>query len=456
MCCTGAGVCTSKEGSDLQQYAIKKLESMLMESVTKLPTNSPFEAEDSTRLAWIIYDSMNTTGRVYHSMSHVFDVAKNMDDPILILSALCHDLIYFQIDKSFDEEQAQALEGVVVLAKQPLVLVPDFNDPVIASIVHLYGYTAGAEIKQSGTNEFLSAIIGVRLLKKWIPPPYLLQIASCIEATIPFRPTIDGKSPMDRLYDRLADVAKDQSQEWLVETVRMSAATANCDLCSFASDDSDFFLDSSWKLLPEARPAILEENCPMMEHLSELHSLAGRSNFLRGAVPNIFQSFRQVPSDAEMEEKQRKTHENLGLVIAYGNVRLLQLTVLVEFVTLAGEDPGKVPIRPFLRLDIAESTKPNEELTSAEQQIRHWLVHGRRTCFPWDPAVSVLGGFLFDTLGTNGISEAIEIGKSHEEGSYQVLKHLPRPVVNTIAVSLASLFPEMAQQYLQAPKRLDI
>jgi hypothetical protein len=261
---------------------------------------------------------------------------------------------------------------------------------------------------------------------------------------------------MDRLYDRLADVAKDQSEEWLVETVRMAAATANCDLCSFDSDDLDFFLDSSWKLIPEARPALLEEDCPLMEYLHELHSLAGRSNFLKGAVPNIFQSFRQVPSDAEMEEKQRKTYENLGLVIAYANVRMLQLMVLVEFATVAGEDPRTALIRSFLEMEISEATEPSETLTSTERQIRHWLVNGRKACFPWDPAVSSLGGYLFDTLGTNGVSEAVEIGKNQKEGSHEILEHLPKPVIKTVASSLASLFPDKAERYLQVHEKLGI
>lgn len=438
------------------QFAIKKLETMLNESMAKLPVIVPFKAEDCTKLAWIIYNSMTTNGRVYHAMSHVFDISKNMNGPILILSALCHDVIYFQIDKAFDEEQAKALEGVLVLDTQPLTLVADCNDSLVESVVRLYGFTPGAELQKSGTNEFLSAIIGLRLFKKWLPLPYLIQIASCIEATIPFRPTIEGKSPMDRLYDRLADVAKDQSEEWLVETVRMAAATANCDLCSFDSDDLDFFLDSSWKLIPEARPALLEEDCPLMEYLSELHSLAGRSNFLKGAVPNIFQSFRQVPSDAEMEEKQRKTYENLGLVIAYANVRMLQLMVLVEFATVAGEDPRTALIRSFLEMEISEATEPSETLTSTERQIRHWLVNGRKACFPWDPAVSSLGGYLFDTLGTNGVSEAVEIGKNQKEGSHEILEHLPKPVIKTVASSLASLFPDKAERYLQVHEKLGI
>eukprot|EP00980_Cylindrotheca_fusiformis_P029743 scaffold23803_cov132-Cylindrotheca_fusiformis.AAC.7 len=449
MCRSGAGMYAMKEGDDFEQAAIIKVERMLVQSMSELPTAVPFEAEDCTRLARIIYSSMTTNGRVYHSMSHVFDISATMKDPVLVLSALCHDLIYFQIDKAFDEDQSKALEGVVLLERDPLALVASIDDPVIESVIRLFGYAAGAELTGTGTNEFLSALLAASLLKQWLAQSYLIQIATCIEATIPFRPIVEGKSPMERLYDRLVDVASDQTEEWLQETMNMAVITANCDLCSFDSSDLDFFLDSSWKLIPEARPALLEEDCPLAEYLLELHCLAGRSNFLKGAVPRIFQSFRQVPTDAEMEKKRHRTDENLKLVIAYGNVRLLQLMVLVEFVAAAGEDPASVPLRSFLRMGIAETTEASDNLTFSERQIRHWLANGRKTCFPWDPSISPLGRYLFDALGTKGIAEAVKIGKNQKPGSSEILKYLPESVVRTVGESLATLFPDKAGSYLQ-------
>jgi hypothetical protein len=309
-------------------------------------------------------------------------------------------------------------------------------------------------------------MIGVRVLEKWLDTAYLMQIATCIEATIPFRPiSDDGKSPMDRLYDRLKLVCPDQSEEWLVNTVIMAAITANCDLCSFDSDNRDFFLDSSWKLIPEARPALLNEDCPLLEYYNEFFALDGRTKFLKGAVPRIFQSFRTSITDEEMAAKRAKTHENLKVMSEYAEVRMLQLMVLVEFVKVMGEDPASVPLRPLLRMALPDVSSPTtcsgEEsplgLTPMEQQeVRSWLVSGRRACFPWDPAVSPLGAYLYDSLGPKGVAAAVEVGKNQRPGSHELLKVLPQDVVTTIASCLDAVLPDRAESFQQVPEKLGI
>jgi hypothetical protein len=441
---------------------------MLTSSISALSPKVPFLAEDASTIARLVLDSMKTSGRVYHNMQHVFDISETMKDPILILSALFHDVIYYSIDKSFQEDQAKPLEGVLVdvHSTDDLVLQKTFPDDLVEKVVRLYGYEPGAPLPKLGTNEFLSAMIGVRVLEKWLDTAYLMQIATCIEATIPFRPiSDDGKSPMDRLYDRLKLVCPDQSEEWLVNTVIMAAITANCDLCSFDSDNRDFFLDSSWKLIPEARPALLNEDCPLLEYYNEFFALDGRTKFLKGAVPRIFQSFRTSITDEEMAAKRAKTHENLKVMSEYAEVRMLQLMVLVEFVKVMGEDPASVPLRPLLRMALPDVSSPTtcsgEEsplgLTPMEQQeVRSWLVSGRRACFPWDPAVSPLGAYLYDSLGPKGVAAAVEVGKNQRPGSHELLKVLPQDVVTTIASCLDAVLPDRAESFQQVPEKLGI
>jgi hypothetical protein len=457
ICCRNPATCGSTGNGESAEKMIPALETMFMDSMSKLPTVCPFDGEDASSLAKLVFDSMTTSGRVYHSMQHVFDISTTMEDPILVLSALFHDVVYYSIDRAFSDEQAKYLEGVLISDTQQLTLAAEFDDELSEKFVKLYGFTPGEELPKLGTNEFLSGIIGVRVLKKWLGVPHVMQIAACIEATIPFRPVVDDKSPMDRLYDRLKAVCPDQSEEWLVDTVNMSATTANCDLCSFDSTDRDFFLDSSWKLLPEARPALLKEDCPLIEMLYELNALEGRSKFLKGAVPRIFQSFRQVPSPEEMEGKERQTHENLDIICEYARVRLLQVMTLIEFADVMGEDPKALPLRTCLMMEVPEvANGPSSSLTSVELEIRSWLVGGRRACFAWDPAVSSLGGYLFDTLGTEGIKEAVEVGKNAKTGSHELLKYLPKPVVQNIATRLGAVLPDRAERFLQVPEKLGI
>jgi hypothetical protein len=393
-------------------------------------------------------------------MQHVFDISETMKDPILILSALFHDVIYYSIDKHFSKEQAKFLDGALedLLSTDDLVVAKDFSScPVVELVVRLFGFEIGAPIPKLGTNEFLSAIIGVVALEKWLDIPYLIQIATCIEATIPFRPVSeDGKTPMDRLFDRLKLVCPDQSEEWLERTVLMATATANCDLCSFDSDNRDFFLDSSWKLIPEARPALLLEDCPLIELYNEFFALEGRTKFLTGAVPRIFQSFRQSVPDEQMAAKIAKTCENLKVMSEYAQVRMLQLMVLVDFVIVMGEDPSFIPLRPLLRMELPNELVPlpvtsSEEvsplgLTREEQEeVRDWLVCGRRACFPWDPAISRLGAYLYISLGPKGVAAAVDIGKKQKPGSHELLTFLSKDILTTIVSSLSAILSDRAQ-----------
>mmetsp|Transcript_15055 Transcript_15055/g.32873 ORF Transcript_15055/g.32873 Transcript_15055/m.32873 type:complete len:573 (-) Transcript_15055:47-1765(-) len=437
------------DSSSADSFLIQ-LKTILTRSVNDLANSNPngsttmIPDSQSHRLAQLILQSMETPGRVYHSLEHVFGIiteGQMTDDPILLLSALFHDVIYYTIDQTFLPEQARALEGVLddekYQSERVLSLLPHIDDPLLQKVVQLYGLQAGQALPKSGTNEFLSAIIGVTELSPWLDELTLLKIATCIEATIPFRPTNEqGQSPMDRLYQRLVHVVPDGTDEtWIVSTVRKAAQMANGDLCSFDSLDRDFFLDSSWKLLPEARPRLLETDCPLSDYFAELgRSLPGRTKFLTGAVRNIFQHFGNEPSDAVLERKQAQTRENLRLVAAYAQIRTLQLQALVGFCLLVGDDPTKLPARPLLNLPLVPSSamsavmdakttngvvvvaesattatsnnnnngKNGQEsflTTAQEAEIRHWLVTGRRTGFEWDPPASPLAAVLWDDLG---------------------------------------------------------
>ena len=447
---------TIKDVSSSQIY-VPRLERMLDYCMSKLPIICPFEPKDSTEIAWFIYDSMVTDRRVYHSIEHVFEISKEMTDPIMILSAMFHDTIYVQIDELFSEKQRHALEGVLASDTEQLDLVDELDDPLISTIVQLFGFTLGEALPKRGTNEFLSGVTAVRLLSKWLPRPYLIQMMACIEATIPFRPIIDKHTPMDRLYKRLVDVASEESEEWVVETMKKAVATANCDLGSFNSDDCDFFIDSTWKLIPETRPILLHEDCPLIEYLSELKALEERSTFLVDAVPKIFQSFGQEPPESEMEAKQQKAHKNLDTLMQYANVRLLQLMVLVEFTRMIDEQPQGFKLRPFLNMEMPGTNRIiDEELTNTERQVRHWLVKGRKVGFKWDPAVSSLGGYLFDTLGSAEISRVLKVGENQIEGTYDILRCLPAAVIHDISSSLAVSFPNHAEAFLRVPQKLGI
>lgn len=444
--------------AEMSSVFVPRLKGMLKDSIEALSPSVSFEEEDETALATTIFESMYTPGRVYHSMNHVFNITEHCHvehNPILVLSVLYHDIIYYSVDKIFQQSQLELLEGVLVfednndeakdgdrllVVKQPLALASNAQeDPIIDMVVRLFGLEAGKTLPSSGTNEFLSAIIGVRVVSKWLSHPHLIQLAACIEGTVPFRPpSSDGKTAMDRLYDRLVIVAPNQSEGWLVETTHLAATMANCDMSSFDSFNFDFFMDSNWSLIPEFRPSILQVDCPLREYYEEFLVMEGRTKFLLSAVPNIFQVFRDVPSEKELSAKQDKARANLYLVNDYAQVRRLQLMVLMELVAIVGEDSDTIPGRPFLNLELPE-TRPYSE--DEEDEVRKLLDNGRRAIFPWDPVRCSMGTFLYDRLGKKGVNAAVDVGKNKESGSYALLNHLPNDIIDVIASSVADVLP---------------
>lgn len=471
--CSGDGVCGdgTSHASAMSSIFVPRLKEILRHSMDVL-SPIPFDENDESSVATLIFESMHTPGRVYHSMQHVFNITENCDmrgDPILLLSTLFHDVIYYTVDKSFQNSQLEFLENVLVFEhieddkgtkeetknrpKEPLESSPDaLNDPLLDMVFRLYDIKPGAPMPSFGSNEFLSAVVGVRVLSKWLSMPQLTQIAAAIEATIPFRPpSSDGKTAMDRLYDRLVKVAPNQSEEWWAETIHLSATMANCDLCSFDHSNFDFFLDSSWSLVPEFRPNLLKEDCPLQEYYDEFLAMEGRTNFLISSIPNIFQVFRNVPSEHELTAKRVKTRANLDLGNDYAQVRLLQLMVLMEFVTIVGENPDSIPGRPFLRLELPKLPSPSD---SEDDKLRRLLDKGRRECYPWDPSFSSLGSFLYGKLGKEGIDTAVEVGKNNKSGSADLLEHLPKDMVAIIASSLGDVLPHRSDELLEIADKL--
>jgi len=468
---------------EVSSIFIPRLRKMLFSRVNSLSPKVPFEEKDGTAVAKLILESMYTKGRVYHSMDHVFNIIENcaaggQHNPILTLTTLFHDVIYYSVDKSFKKSQLEFFDGVLVFENDsnnndsekhvgqiqgqrrqlhlPMLLSPEAQeDPLVSMVMRLFDFETGVALPTSGTNEFLSAIIGVRVLSRWLSLPQLMQLTVGIEGTIPFRPeTPDGQKPMDLLYNRLrrAVAATDLSEDWLTESIELAAIMANRDLCSFDTSDRNFFLDSNWSLIPEFRPAILDENCPLREYYDEFLAMEGKIKFLISSVPNIFQSFRNVPSDEEIAAKQARTRMNLNLADDYAQVRRLQLMILTEFVTIVGEDPDTIPGRPFLSMEISQSQLGSVKGDKGQDVVRELLFVGRRTSFAWDPSRCLLGAYLYDKLGKKGVDRAVEIGKNRAPGG--ILDHIPKEVVVAIAISLVDVLPNRAAEFSAITNKL--
>ena len=214
------------------------------------------EATDVQLEHWacIIYESMSLPSRSFHSVRHVFDISINAK-PIQKLAAFFHDIIYYTIDGGLSPAQSKMIGNLIDEENGKVSIVTGDIDTNTKMVMGIFGFHPGSKLDPfRGLNEFLSAVLAVRCYEEVMAPEHLAVIAACIEATIPFRKEVDGKTPMDLLFERLSKANQDYDLEMeeddIVHAIQLAADLGNRDLGNFATDDHSAFLSNTWNLLP--------------------------------------------------------------------------------------------------------------------------------------------------------------------------------------------------------------
>lgn len=327
-----------------------------------------------------IHESMSIGSRNYHSVQHVFDILSSStdeafrNDPIATLAIIFHDCVYYNIDGGLSSSQSEKLKGAFVevggnddvghgghpnrrhtthsATPAKLRTHPDSDsDPLLSMVLQIYGFKAGQDLNpMGGQNEYLSAVIAVRELAPLLSPPILAQIATCIEATIPFRlaDPITKKLPMERLYDNLKSTVSRLNlaltDAEMVQAVQRSVLLTNEDVANFATSDQGWFLDNTWSLLPESNEALRDSFLyTACEFQFAVFKMYGFFSFLQ--PHQIFQKFRGVPTDQEWDLRTERAKQNLLIGKEYIAAKLLSISVLAAIAILTG---GDAPISLFM------------------------------------------------------------------------------------------------------------
>ncbi|MDY7013810.1 MAG: hypothetical protein SVX43_09495, partial [Cyanobacteriota bacterium] len=211
------------------------------------------------KIAKLIVQTMTGPWRCFHSPDHVFAVG-NSGDPIEVLAALFHDIVYVQVDGSINFNLTYYVVAFIEEERGQLSIrdredLPE--DRTFEMVAAIFNFSPGQGLSPySGQNEFLSAIVAAKVFESWASPSLLAQIIACIEATIPFRAKNElGVSASETLYQRLHLVNEQLelclSEADLIETVKKAVRMSNRDVEGFAHNNSAVFLDNTWNLLPE-------------------------------------------------------------------------------------------------------------------------------------------------------------------------------------------------------------
>lgn len=407
--------------------------------------------------AVLIHDCMSRSSRNYHSVQHVFDIAQDESDPILVLAAFFHDVVYFHVDGGFSTRQASILKGVIDKTSEnsDWHLTTDTSDTLLNMVEDIFGFTPGQAVAcTSGLNEFLSAVVAVRKLEPVLSRADLACIACCIEATIPFRPTNDQTpSTMDILFDRMMK-ANDKyelgmTEEDLVKAVQRAARTSNLDVLNFSTKDREWFLDNTWSLLPETNESLRDQYLySVQEFQKALFNLYGFFSFLQPS--RVFVSFRGVPSPVEIKLMTMEAARNIEIGRTYVRAKVLSISVLAAFAVLTGGDApmalliGDLSSRQNVSRKLRDllPTPPPERLRNCDVDVYNILLKGRTQETSFDIRQSPMAAYLYGWMGDKAVEELIrdrEICPMDADKAKDLLSHMPRNIVERVAENLADV-----------------
>jgi hypothetical protein len=302
------------------------------------------------RLAIMIHRAMTDSARHYHTLEHVF---KFLDpaDPGQNLTALFHDLVYYQVDMGFKPEIWNTISPFVNDRGGRYFLAERLpaGDRLLWLTLELFELQPGQDISATPVlSEFLSALVMNQKLAGLVPENELCRMTVGIEATIPFRGRADGECYLDAVEARLR-LIRDRHQLPVTDAeieaaLQWAVVFANTDIDSFAESDPARFLDGTWKLLPESNAALRSrETYSIRDFRQALHKM---ERFMSGLDPeSVFSCFHGAPPPEVFEQLVARARHNILTAREYLRLKWLAMAVLEALAEATG---GDAPLSLFL------------------------------------------------------------------------------------------------------------
>ncbi|MBE9117883.1 hypothetical protein IQ249_18455 [Lusitaniella coriacea LEGE 07157] len=379
-----------------------------------------------SKIATLIVQTMTGCWRYFHSTEHIFLVGGSTD-AIEVLAALFHDIVYVQIDGSIHFNLTYYLAPFIEEDREQLFIRPAKelpDDSVFQIISALFSFTPEQKLSPfGGQNEFLSAVVAAKVLEPFFPLKALVEVAACIEATIPFRaPSESGLSTSERLYQRLQSINQqyplDLSDADILKAVKRAVRVANRDVGSFAYRSSAVFLANTWSLLPETNHNLRKSGSyTIRDYRIALQKMSGFLNFLDPKV--IFRQFRGEPDDATYLCLVEQATKNLKVARLYLESKLFTNAILESLSLRIGSDVslsilmGELPASRISVGQLQDSFPtllnpytPKDEL---EKEVLSLLEIGREGNLDYDLKTSPLTTFIVRVSGFDEIRRTREL-----------------------------------------------
>src|SRR6476469_239197 len=412
------------------------------------------------QIAELIIQTIRGPWRYFHTSEHIFEVGGSVD-PIEVLAALFHDLVYVQVDQGVSFNISSALCPFVKEVRSQLVIrdeteLPD--DAMYQLVASVFGFIPGKTLSPfGGQNEFLSAVIAAKSLEPFLPASTIAEITACIEATIPFRPVApSGLSAIELLHQRLITINRDFNLGWshaeIVEIVKRSVRLANRDVENFASPNSSNFLDNTWNLMPETNHELTNVNSyTVAGYRKSLQKMEGFLNCLKPEL--VFQQFMQEPDDETYANLIVRTRKNIEVAKLYLGVKLITIAILEALSYRLGRD---IPLStmmgelraPGFKTSVLEDYLPNRQIayrleSQSQREVLDLLEIGRNQESLYDIKNSPVSTFIIKSIGfaetENFLKKAQDFFAGHI-ASEEFLSYSSPDVIETISSGVMKLF----------------
>ena len=400
--------------------------------------------------AFLVYRAMTNRSRYYHDLSHLFDVAQGL--PALgKLAAIYHDVVYFSVDRGISTE-VNTILGDVVVFDDDRIFLTDSPDELVANVITIFGFIGGQELKQeSGLNEFLSAVVAVRELRKFLTDQELWTVAACIEATIPFRPMVNGTPHYNLLGKRLGSLrhsAFTLTEEKIHDIKVLAVKIANADVQNFGNPDFGKFIENTWQLLSESNADFYHASgFSIRMYREELMRMKSFFTMLQPEV--IFRHYGNTPNDVDYKALLECSRNHLRDALEYVNVSIATISIVEALAALNGGDA------PLLYFMSATDSRIFHQLTTGKRgadkidahrsfwnetvmaELKAMHVRDQR----FDHALLPIAAYFYELLGSDGIAELVERANDVHAGKQNwkwFLTSVPTENLSEVATALAS------------------
>lgn len=412
-----------------------------------------------SKIAELIVQTMTGKWRFFHTPDHIFEVGGSAN-AIEVLAALFHDLVYVQVDQSVNFNLTfyispfiQEIQGHLCIREREDLP----QDALFDLVMQVFGFTPGQQMSPfAGQNEFLSALVCAKVLEPFFDRALILKIVTCIEATIPFRPASDGKTPPEQLYERIVATNEQMQlgieEEELVKSVQRAVRMANRDVGSFANPSSARFLDNTWSLLPETNHNLENPSSyTVNQYRIALQKMEGFMHFLRPEL--VFQEFKGEPKPATYQNLLERAERNIEIARLYLGIKLFTMAVLEALSRRFGRD---IPLSTImgemnpsgLQIEKLEDFLPELPIkypleTALEREVFELLEKGRFSDSRHDIKNSPLSTMMVKVMGFKRICALLGQSKAffnNELSGEEFLSACDPQIVEIITSSLSKLF----------------